>query len=413
MFSHQDWPEEEEEHKAHVGDDGHIFIQGNQPIESTPRFSRSPSLKKSPEWQVTDDDELVKETRKTDRKKERCEQVITVLKSVRGGIIGTTKSALSEGKNQYAHSYKRAHFHLRDLGRSFGKTLDGFWGFLAQPVWVVKKNKPAREYTRGSLFAMDVIRFGGTFAGIFVALFVTLNYQSFIQIVSPYLDPVERVSSLHGSVNEIDNALKEKLLKSPSLAVAGREEGDLLSYLPTVGPPENRIIIPRLNLNIPLVTPSYSSLLREDWEGVENDIQDALKHGVVHYPGTARPGQAGNFFVTGHSSYYPWADGDFKTIFARLHELVIGDEYWVYYGGDKHRYVVTGKKEVKPSDVTVLDQPTNRRMATLMTCTPVGTTLRRLILTSQEIDPTTGIALQVGEREMVVTPTPLPSALPI
>ena len=411
MYSHQDWPEDEEE-RAHVDESGHIFIHGN-PIDSSPRVSRQPSIKRMPEWQVTEEDTLVQESRKAVSKKDRCEDVITVLKTVRGGIIGTTCSFVSEGKNQYVHSYKCFHFHLRDVRNAFKGGANSLWGFLAQPVWVVSKNKPAKEYKRGTLFAMDVLRFGGTFAGIFVALFVTLNYQSFTQIITPYLDPIERVHSLHGSVSEIDHALKDKLLKSPMLAVAGREEGDMLSYLPTVGPPENRIIIPRLGLNIPLVTPSYSSLLKEDWEGVERDIQDALQHGVVHYPGTARPGQAGNFFVTGHSSYYPWAPGDYKTIFARLHEVTVGDEYWVYYGGDKHRYVVMGRKEVKPSDVTVLDQPTNRRTATLMTCTPVGTTLRRLILTAQEVDPITGVALQVGEHEMRVGPTIKPQALPI
>ncbi|MBU2259213.1 class E sortase [Patescibacteria group bacterium] len=168
-----------------------------------------------------------------------------------------------------------------------------------------------------------------------------------------------------------------------------------------------------MELNIPLVTPSYEALLREDWTQVEDDIQDALQMGVVHYPGTAKPGQAGNFFVTGHSSYYPWASGKYKNVFARLHELEPGDEYWVYYGGDKHRYIVRGKKEVKSSDVTVLDQPVDRRVATLMTCTPIGTTLRRLIITSEEVDPQTGIALQVGERGHDSLPKARPQALPI
>jgi LPXTG-site transpeptidase (sortase) family protein len=396
-----------------VDESGHIHMNSNQE-EEAPRVSRvQPAMKKAAQWEVTDADELVQETRKTEKNSISSEQVVSVLKGVRGNLIGTTKNIVTEGRSQYVHSYHGFKFHVKDIKKVFAGGLDGIWGFLAQPVWVMRKDKPAKEYSRGSLFALDVVRFGGTFASIFVALFVSLNYQSFFQIISPYLDPVERVSSLHGNVSEVDNALKEKLLKSPMLAVAGREEGDLLSYLPTVGPPENRIIVPRLGLNIPLVTPSYSSLLKEDWEGVETDIQDALKHGVVHYPGTARPGQAGNFFVTGHSSYYPWADGKYKTVFARLHELNVGDEYWVYYGGDKHRYVVQGKKEVKPSNVDVLDQPSNKRVATLMTCTPVGTTLRRLILTAQEVDPTTGIALQVGEREIRTSTGPAPAALPI
>jgi len=138
-----------------------------------------------------------------------------------------------------------------------------------------------------------------------------------------------------------------------------------------------------------------------------------LQRGVVHYPGTAKAGQAGNFFVTGHSSYYPWSPGKFKTVFARLGDLQPGDEYWVYYGGDKHRYTVTDKKEVKPSNVDVLNQPVGKRTSTLMTCTPVGTTLRRLIITADEVDPVTGIALEVGEQPARELPEIKMEVLPI
>ena len=198
-------------------------------------------------------------------------------------------------------------------------------------------------------------------------------------------------------------SMKQKLLRSPSLAVSGDSNGNMLSFLPQVGPPTNRIIIPKLHLNVPLITPSYQSLLNEEWDELEEDIQDALQLGVVHYPGTARPGQAGNFFITGHSSYYPWAPGAYKSVFAGLHQLEPGDEYWIYYGGDKHRYIVQEKKEVKPTNVNVLDQPINKRIGTLMTCTPIGTTLRRLIITSQEVDPITSLPMDIGvkaEREL-------------
>lgn len=371
-----------------------------------------PTLKHS-QWEITEEDEVIQHARKQERTTEHTEQLVHLLKGVRGTMLHTAQSVLNEGKNQYAHSYQNIHFSFADLRNAGKKGMQNTWQFLTQPVWVMRKNKSAKEYSRGTLFILDAVRFGGTFSAIFVGLFITLNYQSFFQIVSPYLDPIERAASANGEMSAIDNTLKEKLLKSPMLATAGTADGDLLSYLPDIGPPENRVIIPKLGLNIPLVTPSYSSLLKEDWDGVETDIQDALKHGVVHYPGTARPGQAGNFFVTGHSSYYPWSDGHYKTIFARLHELEVGDEYWAYYGGDKHRYVITSKKEVKPSDVTVLDQPTNRRTGTLMTCTPVGTTLRRLILQSQEIDIVTGKPLKVGEQETRPVHDIIPQSLSI
>lgn len=367
-------------------------------------------------WQVTEEPTqapLKRERRNAVTLAKVVDSVRTTLFGVHSSVKNATTDFAKEGVNQYHVSFKDFHSFAFSIVGIFKAVIQGFWKFLTQPVWVMQKKDSPKKYSRGTLFVLDTVRFGGTFAAIFVALFVSLNYQSFWKIVTPYLDPLDRVQRNFGQQSEIDDALKEKLLRSPTLATAGKEEGNLLSYLPTIGPPENRIIIPRLGLNVPLVTPSFESLLQEDWEGVEEDIQDALQYGVVHYPGTARPGQAGNFFVTGHSSYYPWAPGAYKTVFARMHEIQVGDEYWVYYGGDKHRYVVGGKKEVNPSDVSVLDQPTNRRVATLMTCTPVGTTLRRLILTAQEVDPITGVPMQVGQQETRVRNTPAPQALPI
>ena len=302
---------------------------------------------------------------------------------------------------------------FRDLGSDTRSLLGRTWGFLSQPVWVPTRSG-GKEMGRGMLFFFDTVRFGGTFAFIFLALFVALNYQSFWKITTASVLPFLTPASMDASEDEaLANALQEKLKLLPSLATAGASEGNILSILPLVGPPDNRIIIPKLDLNIPLVSPSYTALLAGDWPQVEKDIQESLQAGVVHYPGTARPGQAGNFFVTGHSSYYPWAPGNFKTVFARLHTLDVGDEYWVYYGGDKFRYVVRSKKEVSPSDITVLDQPDDQRLATLMTCTPVGTTLRRLVLISEEVDPVSGQPLNVGEHANQPAPQFNLESLPI
>jgi LPXTG-site transpeptidase (sortase) family protein len=323
-----------------------------------------------------------------------------------GNIIG-------EGFHQVAGFIASVRVFLTSPGKTLHRRTKALWNLLAQPVLIPRREKPPRKRSRLSLFVLDVLRFGSTFACLFLALFLSLNYQSFWEITRSYVNPLERTGAETALTREIDTALKEKLLRNPALPTAGEERGELLSYLPAVGPPENRIIIPKLALNIPLVTPSYQALLTEDWSKLEEDIQDALQYGVVHYPGTARPGQAGNFFVTGHSSYYPWSTSRYKTVFARLHQLEAGDEYWVYYGGDKHRYVVREKYEVSPNDVTVLDQPLDHRIATLMTCTPVGTTLRRLIVKSEEVDPQTGIVMEVGEQPERELPAVRPEQLPI
>ena len=314
-------------------------------------------------------------------------------------------SSILEGKSQLSATVINAKTELKDakkilsnLPRRLHGKVKNFWKIANTPVHFPALHKKAgrKPPTKLKLFIVDTIRFGGTFAGIFVVLFLCINYQSFLQIASADLAFGDGIKTQQDLQNIVSG--KPSFVTPSNFLESSNAPHNLVAYLPSVGPYEDRLIIPKLGKNVPIVRPSMNALVQEDWKKFEDDIQVALRDGVVHYPGSARPGQAGNFFVTGHSSYYPWDEGKYKDIFARLHELEPGDTYSVYYGGDLHTYRITSKKEVKPNDVSVLDQPTKKRLATLMTCTPIGTTLRRLIVMAEEIDPATGIALQVGEK---------------
>jgi len=141
--------------------------------------------------------------------------------------------------------------------------------------------------------------------------------------------------------------------------------------------PDNTLFIPKIGVQAPIV---YAKTR------VQKEIDSLLLTGVVHYFGTAEPGERGNVFLTGHSSYYWWSDGKFNTVFSILDKLVVGDTINVNYGGKKYTYKVFDMKVVSPSDISVLDQSSNS-ILTLMTCTPVGTNYRRLIVRASQIDP--------------------------
>lgn len=396
------------QHRAEYDEDGNIILPSNVPVrivghdddettveESEPGFSdderegenvvlRSPSGE--PAWKSAErlihgtlSDEYAPVTRSSEP---------TVVHTHLTTLQSVTRDALREGVRQYRDSFANTQPMLEEFERETATMLEKLRNFLTQPVSVPGRKNRVKRTSRGALFFTDIVRFGGTFAMIFAALFLTLNYQSYWQIATAQVEPLLAPPSIGDTSG--DNAV-------PTTTEQTRIEGDLASYLPDVGPPDDILIIPKLKISVPIHDPPIDALMRKDWDQVEKDIQETLRGGVVHYPGTARAGQAGNFFITGHSSYYPFDPGKYKTVFARLHELNEGDEYWVYYNGDKHRYIVRSKKEVLPSDVTVLDQPTDARVSTLMTCTPVGTTLRRLIIKADEVDPTTGVSLKVGE----------------
>jgi sortase A len=143
--------------------------------------------------------------------------------------------------------------------------------------------------------------------------------------------------------------------------------------------PESKVIIPKINVDVPVVydTPSTN----------EKDIQNSLENGVVHYPGTAVPGQNGNVVVVGHSSNNLFNSGKYKFAFVLLNNLQIGDTITMQYGGKKYVYKIYEKVIVKPTDVGVLGPTDKTASLTLITCDPPGTSINRLVVRAEQISP--------------------------
>jgi sortase A len=137
--------------------------------------------------------------------------------------------------------------------------------------------------------------------------------------------------------------------------------------------------IPSLGIEAPVVEPASAD---------ERAYQEALRDGVVHFPGTAAPGEPGNVYLFGHSSDYVWAKGRFKTVFALLTSIEAGDLVTLSdAAGRPFRYRVTGTKVVAPDDLSVLDQGDgSRRLLTLQTSYPLGTALRRFIVLAELVE---------------------------
>ncbi|AKM82379.1 TPA: hypothetical protein DD449_04775 [Candidatus Berkelbacteria bacterium] len=129
--------------------------------------------------------------------------------------------------------------------------------------------------------------------------------------------------------------------------------------------------ITKLNISAPVIA---------NVDGKNKEIYDsALENGVAQFAGTANPGEKSNIFIFGHSSYYLWDPGEYKTIFAKLNDLDDDDLISVWWQQKEYIYKVTDKKIVSPNDVSVL-KPTESEQLTLMTCWPIGTIDKRLIV---------------------------------
>jgi sortase (surface protein transpeptidase) len=78
-----------------------------------------------------------------------------------------------------------------------------------------------------------------------------------------------------------------------------------LSLSVNIAPYEDRIIIPKIGKNIPLVNVEHHDAdTSTEWHKI---FMKELENGIVKYPGSANPGEKGNSFIFGHSSNYPWA----------------------------------------------------------------------------------------------------------
>lgn len=231
-------------------------------------------------------------------------------------------------------------------------------------------------------FIWDKLQFVLVSAGVFVALYIVMNWQALWLNATYYWD------KWRGFESPLAELVKEKSLEPEKLLSVKTAKGSAQEIPPLnmeIYPPDMRIVIPRINQNVPVVGVKNENLVARKWDELEADIQKALRNGVIHYPGTALPGDNGNVVITGHSSYYAWDAGRFKDVFALLHDVKIGDKIVVYFNQKKFVYEINKIKVVLPKDVDVLG-PSQTEQLTLITCTPIGTNLKRLIVTAKLIE---------------------------
>lgn len=114
-----------------------------------------------------------------------------------------------------------------------------------------------------------------------------------------------------------------------------------------------------------------------------NDLDVSL----IHYGGTANPGEAGNPVIFGHSvlpQFY--SPNSYRAIFSLLPSLSPGDEILVNFDGITYKYIVYEYYEVSPDEIDILEQRYNYKELTLVTCVPPGTYWRRGIIKARLVE---------------------------
>ena len=219
-----------------------------------------------------------------------------------------------------------------------------------------------------------IIRFSGLFASI-LGLF--LGMYTFFPLVSYelYIKPAFASQSFAAPIPQktiITQDYLQSLLKNTVTQLTSLNSGDK-NLLPTPYKAiEVAAQISSYNLAIPVL-------------GIDNaevsTIDNDLDHHLVHFPGTAIPPNIGNAAIYGHSTLPQWFDQhNYKAIFATAHTLKLGDVINITVSNELYTYKIINISIVEPEDTSYLAQDTDGSYLTIITCTPPGTTWKRLVI---------------------------------
>ncbi len=119
---------------------------------------------------------------------------------------------------------------------------------------------------------------------------------------------------------------------------------------------------------------------------VDGDDANSMDRGFWYYPLSAPPGKQGNTVLIGHRFLHLPPRQD---TFFNLDKLKTGDKVEIEQGGNQYKYTVINVRVVDKNDSTILKN-TNDYRITLVTCTPLWTSEKRLVVTGK-LDKVYGI----------------------
>ena len=183
--------------------------------------------------------------------------------------------------------------------------------------------------------------------------------------------------------------IKQNKLESQTLSTTMEEFLDKKWEQHTIDfntlPPGNRLIIPDLNINAPLIDTEENGVI----DFSKENFDEELTKGVVKYPTTPTPGNKGNTLIFGHTSSERWKKNEYGVIFRNIPKLKSGQKFYVIWNGKKTAYEMVERKVVRPKDVENYYHEfsdKNESYLTLMGCYPIWTADKRMMVVAKKIE---------------------------
>lgn len=266
----------------------------------------------------------------------------------------------------------------------------------------IEHNKSIR---RPKNFLKEIKMLSLIFVITFVSMLLFTNAQLFFGGKSD-ADIVERSNENVQETNTIVSSIEldEQKQKEVELIIADYQEDlditekttalssqqDLRSKLKSydfdfnVLPPTDRLIVEKINLDVPLVDSKYKN--KTDFS--QWDFNEELENGVVKYPTTPEPWFDGNTLLFWHTSQEWRQHNPYGTVFSEIPDLEEWDIVKLIRKWKLYEYKVVEKTIVTPRNVNKhyqVYQDQWEDFLTLMGCYPLGRTDKRMMVTAQRI----------------------------
>lgn len=173
--------------------------------------------------------------------------------------------------------------------------------------------------------------------------------------------------------NIVNSSQINSLLSQAGNLITGTDYTNAQNWFPNFRPSQKiKPKIPSYTISIPKLNIKNAIVSTTDY--------DLATH-LVNYEGTAIPTEKGTAVIFGHSTLPQlFNPSDYKTIFATLYQLRVKDEIYANVNGVSYRYRVFNINVAEPTDISIFEQDYSNSYLTLVTCTPPGTTWKRLII---------------------------------
>jgi len=167
------------------------------------------------------------------------------------------------------------------------------------------------------------------------------------------------------------------VMAAPSATpLAGPDPAPTVIY--PIGPPPVRLLIPSIGVDIPVVT---VGTVKRTVGGQTYEVWDTADNAGAYHKMSAPPGYIGNTVINGHRDIR-------GAVFADLDKVQVGDPIIVYTENHEFTYVVSEILVVPEKNASAEQRAENQRLIgyipeqrlTLVTCTPYGTNLNRLLV---------------------------------